>query len=88
MSCRKVSQSDFSLWPGGSHPHSLSRSNITSNLRSRITPGVVRYLGPNDQVSGGPGPRLRQCFDQVGVELRERLGDCDGSVGGVRHFNW
>ena len=88
MSCRKVSQSDFSLWPGGSHPISLSRSNITSNLRSRITPGVVRYLGPNDQVSGGPGPRQTQCFDQVGVELRERLGDCDGSVGGVRHFNW
>jgi len=45
---------------------------LLSLAGSRITPGVVRYLGPNDQ---------------VGVELRERLGDCDGSVGGVRHFN-
>ena len=88
MSFRKVSQSDFSLWPGESHPSSFSRSNLTSNLRSRITPGVVRYLGPNDQVGGGAGPRPSQFFDQVGVELRERLGDCDGSVGGVRHFNW
>ena len=88
MSCRKVSQSDFSLWPGESHPSSFSRSNITSNLRSRITPGVVRYLGPNDQVSGGASKTDVISFDQVGVELRERLGDCDGSVGGVRHFNW
>merc|ERR1712172_155033 len=39
---------------------------LLSLIGSRITPGVVRYLGPNDQ---------------VGVELRERLGGCDGSSG-------
>ena len=88
MSFRKVSQSDFSLWPGESHTSSFSGSNLTSNLRSRITPGVVRYLGPNDQVGGGASKTDVISFDQVGVELRERLGDCDGSVGGVRHFNW
>ena len=27
-------------------------------------------------------------FVKVGVELRERLGDCDGSIGSVRHFSW
>ena len=41
--------------------------------RARVTPGVVRWLGPDDQ---------------VGVELRERLGDCAGAKGGKQHFTW
>ena len=49
---------------------------VISAAGSRISQGVVRYIGYIDGE------------EKIGIEFKEKIGNCDGSLGGRKYFSW